>query len=285
METERKEHDTMKKIKLIALDMDGTLLNSEKKCSERTKRALIKAQEQGIWIVPTTGRAINGLPQELKDVNVRYGIFCNGASCYDLHKDMLMVADHFTVEEALKLLHIGDKYDASHDVYAGGCGYCEAKYLDHFEEYTNDIEIQNLIRNTRKRLDGSLDEFLLSSGLTVEKVNMFFKDLDERAAAEKEFLATGLTEPVSALYNNLEMGKLGVSKGKAMVQLAEKLGIEREEIMACGDAKNDFSMVKLAGIGVAMKNGIDEIKEIADYVTDTNDCDGVAKAIEKFALE
>ena len=70
-----------------------------------------------------------------------------------------------------------------------------------------------------------------------------------------------------------------------MVHLAEKLGIEREEIMACGDAKNDLSMVKLAGIGVAMKNGIDEIKEIADYVTDTNDCDGVAKAIEKFALE
>lgn len=274
----------MKKIKLIALDMDGTLLNSEKKCSERTMKALTQAQQQGVWIVPTTGRAINGLPKELKDIHVRYGIFCNGASCYDLHENKLMVANHFTVEEALTLLHMGDKYDASHDVYAGGCGYCEAKYLDHFEEYTSDVEIQNLIRNTRKRLDGTLDDFLLTSGLTVEKVNMFFKDLDERAVAEKEFKATGLTEPVSALYNNLEMGKLGVSKGMAMVQLAQKLGIEKEEIMACGDAKNDLTMIQEAGIGVAMQNGVEEIKNIADYITDTNDRDGVAKAIEKFVL-
>lgn len=274
----------MKQIKLVALDMDGTLLNSQKECSQRTIDTLKKAQQQGVWIVPVTGRAINGLPQVLKDLNVRYGIFCNGASCYDLHKNKLMVANHFSIEEALQLLHMGDKYDATHDVYAGGCGYCEAYYLDHFAEYTTDVQIQKLILNTRKRLDGTLDDFLKNSQMTVEKVNMFFKDLDEREIAKKEFAATGLTDPVSALYNNLEMGKKGVNKGMALMQFIKVLGLKKEEVMACGDASNDLLMIQYAGIGVAMKNGNDEVKAVADYITDSNDEDGVAKAIEKFVL-
>lgn len=264
--------------------MDGTLLNSEKGCSKRTIETLKKAQQQGVWIVPVTGRAINGLPQVLKDLKVRYGIFCNGASCYDLHNDQLLVANHFSVEEALMLLHMGDKYDATHDVYAGGCGYCEAYYLDHFEEYTMEVPIQELIHKTRKRLEGSLDDFLRNSQMTVEKVNMFFKNLDEREIAKKEFAATGITDPVSALYNNLEMGKKGVNKGDALMQFIKVLGIDKDEVMACGDASNDLKMIQYAGIGVAMKNGNDEVKAVADYITDTNDQDGVAKAIEKFVL-
>lgn len=275
----------MREIKMIALDMDGTLLNSKKECSKRTINALKQAQEKGVMIVPATGRAINGLPQVLKDLGVRYGIFCNGASCYDLLENKLIASTHFTPEEALKLLHMGDKYDACHDIYAGGCGYCEGKYLDVFDTYTEDKEIQNLIRSTRKRLDGTLDDFLKETDMTVEKVNMFFRNLDEREEAIQEFSKTGITNPVSALYNNLEMTKIGSTKGHALMQLAEYFGFEKEETMACGDAGNDLSMIKAAGIGVAMGNATEEIKQAADDITDTNDQDGVAKAIEKFILK
>ena len=80
------------------------------------------------------------------------------------------------------------------------------------------------------------------------------------------------------------MNKEGTDKGKALLKLGEMLGISREEIMACGDGMNDYEMLKTVGFAVAMKNACEEIKEIADYVTDSNDEDGVAKAIEKFAL-
>jgi hypothetical protein len=272
----------MKKIKLIAVDMDGTLLNSKKECSKRTMETLKKAVEQGVFLVPATGRAINGFPHVLDELNLQYGIFCNGASCYQIQKKELIAKTHFTLDETLKLLEIAEKYSASHDVYADGWGYCEARYLDHFEEYASDVHIEQLIKNTRKRLDGSLQEFLIEHQMTVEKINMFFKDVADREKAIREFEATGLTQPVCSLFNNLEMGKLGVSKGTALLQIGEVLGIAPEEMMACGDAGNDLSMIKAAGIGVAMGNAMEEIKAVADYVTDTNDNDGVAKAIEKF---
>jgi hypothetical protein len=273
----------MKKIRLIALDMDGTLLNSKKECSKRTKEVLKKAIAQGIYIVPATGRAINGLPACLAELDIHYGIFCNGASCYDLYTKELVAKTHFTLEEALTLLAVAEQYpNASHDVYAGGYGYCEGRYLDHFEEYTPDEHIEALIRSTRKRLDGSLQDFLVKHQMTVEKVNMFFKDVNERDQAKEALEATGLTHPVSALYNNLEMGKVGVSKGDALLKLGAFLGIESDEIMACGDAGNDLTMIVEAGIGVAMGNASEEIKKAADYITATNDEDGVAKAIEHF---
>ena len=270
---------------MIALDMDGTLLDSNKQCSERTIKALNDAKKQGVIILPATGRAINGLPQPVKELGVRYGIFCNGATNYDFQEKKAFVTNHLTAEQVIRIFEICEKYDASHDIYAGGQGYCEAKYLDVFETYTPDVAIQNLIRQTRQRLDGDLVEFILENQLTIEKVNMFFRDLEEREQAKKELAATGMVDCVSSLYNNLEINKKGCNKGRALMQIAEYFGFAREEVMACGDADNDLQMIEAAGIGVAMANAMDSVKEIADYITDTNDNDGVAKAIEKFVLK
>lgn len=275
----------MKKIKLVAVDMDGTLLNSEKHCSKRTIEALKKAQDQGVIILPATGRAINGLPQELKDLGVRYGIFCNGATCYDRQEEKVLVANHFSVDEVITLLQLCEKYDATHDIYAGGKGYCEKRYLDHIEEYVTEKPIQKLVKNTREAIDGSLTDFIIQNNISVEKINMFFKDLEEREVARKELAQTGMAEPVSSLTNNLETGRAGCSKGVALEQLIPVLGLTREEVMACGDANNDLTMLKAAGFAVAMGNATEQVKESADYITDTNDEDGVAKAIEKFVLK
>lgn len=272
----------MSKIKLIALDMDGTLLNSKKEISEHTYDVLKKAIEKGIYIVPATGRAINGLPDFFQNLDIKYGIFCNGASCYDLEKKELIAKTHFTIEEAISLLKIGEKYDVCMDVYAGGCGYSEAKYLDHFDHYTKDPGIQLLIRSTRKRLEEPLEKFLRRTQTSVEKVNLFFCNLEEREVARQEFLKTDITMPVSALYNNLELSKLGSSKGNALMQIANYLEIKKEEVMACGDGGNDLSMIEAAGIGVAMENAMPEIKEAADFITTSNNNEGVANAIEKF---
>lgn len=274
----------MKKIKLIAIDMDGTLLNSKKQCSKKTMEILKQAQERGAIILPATGRAINGLPKELKDLGVRYGIFCNGATCYDCQEGKVLVANHFSVKEVIQLLKICEKYDAAYDIYAGGMGYCEKKFLDKIEEYIIEEPIQMLVRNTRKSIAGRLTDFIIEHKMSVEKINMFFQDLDLREQARKEFKATKIAEPVSSLVNNLEMGKAGCTKGLALEQLIQVLGLTKEEVMACGDANNDLAMLEVAGFSIAMGNAVDEVKAIADYITDTNDEDGVAKAIEKFVL-
>ena len=88
----------------------------------------------------------------------------------------------------------------------------------------------------------------------------------------------------SSFPHNFEIGGKHTSKGQALLFLMERLGLSRDELMACGDSPNDEEMIYLAGIGVAMENGEASTKEIADYITDTNDRDGVAKAIEKFVL-
>lgn len=274
----------MKQIKLVAIDMDGTLLDSNKQCSQKTVETLKRAKEQGVIILPATGRAINGLPQELKDLGVRYGIFCNGATCYDRVEEKVLVANHFTTEEVLQLIRICDKYHATHDIYADGKGYCEKRYMDHLEDYIIEQPVLELVRNTRNVIDGTLEEFIQNHSVSVEKINMFFSDLDERERARDELEKSGIANPVSSLSNNLEMGRVGCSKGLALGQLIPILGLKVEEVMACGDANNDLMMLKAAGFAVAMANGTEEVKAVADYITASNDEDGVAKAIEKFVL-
>ena len=118
----------------------------------------------------------------------------------------------------------------------------------------------------------------------VDKVNLLFSDLDERE--EIRTLLKQRTDVIvsSSLYNNLEINAIGAEKGEALLRLASILGLSREETMACGDGDNDFSMIRLAGTGVAMENGEESLKAIADYITGSNDEAGVAQAIEKLVL-
>ncbi len=275
-----------KEIKLIAIDMDGTLLCDDKSCTKRNFEALKAAKEMGLEIVPATGRSTNGIPSIFYELDARYGIFCNGATCYDIKEEKVMVKDHFTLEEALSLIEIAKKYDCTYDVYASGFGYMERRFFDSFSEYTTDEGIRRLIASTRRCIDVPLEEFLPKHNFSIEKVNMFFKDYEvQRELARKEFLDTGITETVNSLYNNLEVVKKGCSKGKALKMLSGKLGIDISECMALGDGDNDTQMVKAAGVGVAMKNAMDCVKEVADYITDDNNHSGVGKAVEKFVLK
>ena len=118
----------------------------------------------------------------------------------------------------------------------------------------------------------------------VDKVQALFKNREEKEQAFLEIKQIPGTEPTGALENNIEVNASGVNKGLGLLKLGELLGIERDEIMACGDGMNDLEMLKEVGFGVAMENAVQPVKDAADYITDSNENDGVAKAIEKFAL-
>lgn len=131
------------------------------------------------------------------------------------------------------------------------------------------------------RLEDLLDE---KEG-NLDKVQMLFADMEEREEAWKELEREGVFELVGSLQYNIEINAVGVNKGTGLVNLGKMLGIRREEIMACGDGDNDIAMLKEVGFGVAMANAEEKVKAVADYITESNNDEGAAKAIEKFVLK
>ena len=118
----------------------------------------------------------------------------------------------------------------------------------------------------------------------MDKIHALFKNQDERLQPKQRIKEFGNLIISDSMGTKLEINAPGVNKGMGLIQLGRLLGIEREEIMACGDGNNDLMMLKEVGFGVAMANGADEVKEVADYITLSNEEDGVAAAIEKFVL-
>lgn len=271
-------------IKLIALDLDGTLLNSKKQLSEGNRIAISSCIQKGILIVPCTGRTVLGIPEVVKRIpGVRYAITTNGAVIEDMEENKLIDSRLLSNELAMELLRLIDSYPVMYDPYIDRRGVSEPRFFEHLSEYGLRPEIQTLIRQTRD-VYPNIIEFVEKSQKSVEKINLFFRDMEERyrlrAVLEKreDILVT------SSMELNLEINAVGATKGNGILRLASHLGLKKEETMAVGDGENDFSMIQEAGLGVAMKNGKKELLDMADYITDTNDEDGVAVAINRFAL-
>ena len=174
-----------------------------------------------------------------------------------------------------------ETYHTFYDVYALGTGWCEARFYDNVGNYGIEKHIENLVRTTRNRID-DLRVWMKENKAPVEKINMFFAREEDRQRAFKELREIKDLAVTCSLGNNLEINGATCNKGDAMLHLGKILDIPVESIMACGDGNNDFEMVKMAGVGVAMENGEESLKEVADFVTKTNDEEGVAYAIEYF---
>lgn len=187
-------------------------------------------------------------------------------------------------EIALDIIEQVKGFHVMYDIYADGEGISEERFYNHLDEYKITEEIQKLVKKTRRVVPSIIEYVKYKEGM-VDKVNLFFSDLNERKNAWELLKKRNDVLVTSSLYNNLEINGLGASKGDALLRLASMLNLPRESTMACGDGDNDFSMIRLAGIGVAMGNGEEKIKEIADYVTGSNDESGVAQAIEALILD
>lgn len=273
-----------KEIKIVALDMDGTLLDSQKRLSKANEAALRRCLEAGVHIVPATGRIWGGVPEAVRGLlGVRYAIITNGALVLDAQENKIIRERKLSNELALELMEIAESFHAMYDPYIDGRGYTEPRFFEHMDEYGLSAVIQNLVKATRDIVP-NIRTFVKASGKPVEKVNYFFGDLQAREQARAILAKRDDIVLSSSLENNLEINALGATKGAGLLALAEHLGIDPEQTMACGDGENDFSMIRQAGIGVVMANGEETLKEIADFVTLSNDEDGVAAAIERFVF-
>lgn len=274
------------KIKMIGFDLDGTLLTDQKELGEYTVQILKRAVEEGIVILPITGRPLCGLPEEVTGLTgLRYAITANGARILDLKNAAVLKEQLVSVETAEKILDILGNYDSLREIYYDGTGYAEREKLEQIDHFFEEGPMAEYVRSTRQPVENLMDKFRKESR-EVDKVQGVFADLGEREAALDEIRKLEGVIITGALHNNIEVNAAGVDKGNALLWLAQYLGIAPKETMAFGDGNNDITLLEKAGTGVAMKNGIEEVKHAADRITEkTNDEEGAAKFIETYVLK
>ncbi len=268
-------------IRLIAVDLDGTVLNDRKQLTPRTAAALTEAAARGVEIVPATGRPTTGLPAELLALpGVRYAITSNGARTADLASGRA-IRNYLPLDKALAAYDILQRYDCMADLFQDGKGYTTRANQAAVGRFAPE-NLRDYVLRTRTPLP-DLRAFIASQERGIEKLTIFFLDEDERRRAWAEVAALGV-DVVSSLPLNMEINAAGVDKGAGLLALAEQLNLPASALMACGDGGNDTAMVAAAGLGVAMANAFPEVKAAARYVTASNNEDGVARAVETFVL-
>ena len=253
-----------KDIRLIATDLDGTLLNSRKELTPRTLRAIKRAAEAGIEFVPATGRFYRGCPEELRKLPfIRYAVVINGACVYDVKNDSFIHRTDIPAADAVRIFDIVKNFPAEYECYAEGWGYAPEDLAARIDEFTKSDFARRIVKTLRTTVS-DLSAYVTEHFDGVHKIQMF-----------PDYLIT------HALDCNLEINSPKAGKGNALQALASHLGLSMDQVMVFGDGNNDISMLKAAGCGVAMANAMPEVKAVADRVTLSCDEEGVAAAIEE----
>ena len=276
----------MHNIRLIALDLDGTLLDSDKQLSEENASSLARAAAAGVEIVPATGRFYRGMPQRIRELPfVRYVISINGAEVYDVARQKAVCGSEIPWQRAVAVMERLDELPVIYDCYQDGWGWMTQKFYDQAAQYAANIHSLDMIRNLRTPVP-ELKACLKERARGVQKIQIFFRDMEKRAEALKT-LPEAFPDLVvtTSIVNNIEINSRDATKGNALKQLAAHLNIPIAQTMAFGDDRNDLSMLKAAGIGVAMGNAAEDVRRAADYVTDDCNHSGVAHAIKHFLWE
>ena len=265
-------------IKLIAIDMDGTLLNSKKELLDETKQYFKNFHNKNTetLLVLCTGRPETGIRPYLKDLGYleenHYIISQNGANIYESQTGK-RVMDAFLDSKAIqKWIELGKKHGVS--VMAGGVDY----YYCFDQEPTEWMEFDTKI------VSGQLKRISIEESLNTDFYKLLLMGDEEQLNEFETFIPEVWRDEFYVVRSQkylVEVLKKGVNKAYGLEQLARELNIEPSEIAAIGDAANDIEMLEYAGLAIAMGNASEEVKSISDIVTDTNENNGVIKAIDK----
>ena len=272
-------------IRLIAIDLDGTLLDSSKNISPENMYALERAAQKGIQIVPCTGRFYTAIPENVRELPfVRYAITINGAVVYDAKEDKVISETAMPLERGLEMLDWCAGLGVAYDCYIGSRGYMLKDHIDHIEDHLGSPVYCQIIRSMRIPVE-DLKAFVKAQGLPVQKVQIFSKDRD-LLFNSREYINSSCPDllATSSLNNNLEINAAQANKGTALRALAKHLGLSMKQTMAIGDGGNDLPMILAAGTSAAMANGLAELKKAASFTTLSQNGSGVAYAINRVVL-
>lgn len=292
-------------IRMVALDLDGTLLSRHHQVTPRTVEAVCAAIRRGVVVLPATGRGLNGVPFEVAAIpGVRYALTANGASVWDLGADPVAAvysryadpgAHPTTAPRCLlrrllpaatsrAVLEVYRRFSGDISIFFNGCTV-KSEAGARWSQARID---RALSTEARQAMDGrfflvpDLGVWLDAHGDEVEKFCMFFERMEDVAAAKAAFAALDGIELVQGSPDNVEVTAAGVDKGEALLALGAQLGIRQEQILAIGDSDNDRAMLQKAGVAAVMANGMPSVRALADIVSE-NDCDhdGVAELLER----
>lgn len=263
--------------KLIALDVDGTLLNSKKILTEKVFKAVRNLQERNIPVVIATGRPEKGISHIAKELEMEmyggYVLSYNGGRILDCKNKELIYSSTIPQEYYEEVYEFSKDLNCRLLTYEGDYIITEEPDDEYVAIESNVVKMAvKKVENLLERLTYPVDKFLLVGepsymGSVVDKVKEKFKGKLNVFQSEPFFI---------------EIVPDKIDKANSLGMLLEKWGMTREHLVACGDGRNDVTMIDFAGMGVAMKNACEEVLSVADYVADSNDEDGVAKVIEKF---
>lgn len=273
-------------IKLVAIDLDGTLLGSNNLLSKENKTAIKEAKEAGVKVVLCTGRPLRSMKHLLEEADLQdeedIVITYNGGLIQKAKTGEIINEITFNREESLDIYQLGQKLNLPVSFIDLDYVY-EPAYPEGAESIymnaTREIPKENALEFT------DIDIGNLPNPFKINKIVM------SRPTEELDAIIPMIPDSYHEKYNIyksqsfiLEVLPDRVDKGYSMRIIGDMLGLKKEQIMGIGDQENDLSLVKNAGFGVAMENAIDEVKAVADYITKSNDDNGVAHAIRKFVL-
>lgn len=292
--------------KLLVLDMDGTLLSDNKKISKENIIAIKKAKKKGVKVVIASGRSIQGIEKYLEELDLvsedNYSVVCSGAMVINNTKEEIIQCDSISYEDFKYVFNLVKKLHINLNMYSDESILIHSSnYFSKIDSIANNIPLQMTDFNCLKEDTLITKIMLINEDLSmVDEIKALFpsiivKDISIKA---KEGFNKELFTDMSKLPKELlerftvskvapfivEVMKKNSSKRSGIEKLAQDLKIKPHEIICVGDSGNDKEMIEYAGLGVAMGNAFPEIKEIADYVTYTNEDNGVAHVIDKFIL-
>lgn len=277
-------------IKLVALDMDGTLFTDKLEITEENQRAIRAAVENGVHVIISTGRPYVGLPVDtLADLGIEYVITSNGGGVYRIPTKECVYSSCMPPEVIAPIIRYLQTKEIQYDAFISGNRYRESN-RQHIVELCTQFPAatRTFVKNNAIFVE-DLAAFIEDRNLDVEKMTINFYPLPDGSYKDRDDVwnylsANPQVTNLSGGYMNIEYTMAGTTKAMGLRFLADMLDVPMECTMACGDTQNDADIMQAAAIGVAMGNATDDIKAIADFVTKSNNASGVAYAIEKFVF-
>ena len=267
---------------IVASDLDGTLLAGSDSVSPENEAAIKTMSNRGVCFVPCSGRTFFEMPKCVREnENIRYYIGSDGAAVWDKKEGKIIdrAMDQRSLAPVLDLL---DKYETLSTVRSEAWSYVDREknnarsyeYYGLSKAYGSFISYYVLSRENFSEFVRGLDR--------VEMICTFFKHEDELKKCSEEIMALGGFKITSSEKGNIEIMRDTAGKGNALLALADYLGVSHDKTIGVGDSRNDMDLIRKAGISLAMENACDEVKMAADFITSSNDDDGVARAIYEF---
>ena len=265
--------------KLLALDMDGTTLNSEKKITTQTVEGINRLLNDGVHVIVASGRCLAEMNDYREDFRqIRYAILASGAMIYDFSENKPVSVHPVPFNECLDLIDFGEQENAMIHLLTIRESIVKPQDITHMADFQMDVYQDMYIRNCLQCEDQRA--YAKAHKEDVVEVNIYHRSPESRARTVEKLKGYNL-QMVFAETTALESSPPSVTKAAGLVELCKYLNIDIADTVAIGDAPNDIEILQTAGYAVVMGNAADEIKQMADFVTADNDHDGVLAAINK----